>query len=184
MGHIEFLIDSSQSKMNSLPEEIGNLEDYSLVFTKRWRDGDYERASDVSKHALKTLDFLANEFLRLEVDRKGEGTYHGTPFAIEMSRQCGRGVTNATRTDHQDLIKARAGNGNLPVHCAIVPSLSLHQLLNKVKHRNPNYMNFRHIHDRHIFVIGVDHTNGNPEGIYEFDIAEFCVLCRAAAAAL
>lgn len=184
MGHTAFLIGPHGSAPSNLPEAIGNLEDASLVFMSRWNKGDLQRAGDVSKQAMPLFDFIANELLRVEVDRKGSKNYDGTSFATEMASSCGQGVTGATVADQLSMMQAGPGNGQLPGHLRPVSSLSLRQLLNKVKHRNPGLMNFRINAGEHIFVICADHTGGGSEGVYEFIVAEFCNRCRAAAAAL
>lgn len=184
MGYTDFLIGRHGSTPSNLPEAIGNLEDTSLVFMSRWNKGDLQRAGDVSKQAMALLDFIANELLREEVYRKGASAYSGTPFAIEMARSCGQGVTGTTLADQCDMVQAGPGNGQVPMHLGPVSNPSLHRLLNKVKHRNPDLMNFRINAGKHIFIICSDQTGGGAEGIYEFDVAEFCSRCRTAAAKL
>jgi len=184
MGYTEFLVGRHGATPSNLPEAIADLEDASVVFLSRWGKGDMQRAGDVSKDAMTLLDFIVNELLRVETDRKGTCTYAGTPFETAMTRLCGEGVTGASLTDQMRMVQAGPGNGSLPKHLGSASNLRLHQLLNKVKHRNPSLMNFRISAGKHIFVICPDKTGGGAEGIYEFDVAEFCNQCRMAAALL
>jgi hypothetical protein len=184
MGHTQFLVGETASVPSSLPNAIGELEDASTVFLSRLRKHESKRAGDASERAMVLLDFIANELLREDVKRKEFGTYLNSQFASEMSVLCGIGVTGASRADHQSLVQAGAGNGRLPTHLGTPKLLKFSVLLNKVKHRHPKLMNFRIDNDRHIFVICPDHTDGGAEGIYEFDVEEFCDKCRLAANAL
>lgn len=189
MGYTDFLVGLNRSTPSNLPEAIAELEEASLIFLNRWINGENQRAGEVSKKAMTLLDFIANELLRAEVDRKGAGTYAGTPFEAVMTSPCGKGVTGVSQADQMCMVQAGPGNGSLPTHLGRahlrpVPSLCLQQLLNKVKHRNPNLMNFRISAGKHIFVICPDKTGGGAEGIYEFDVAEFCSQCRVAATSL
>jgi hypothetical protein len=184
MGYTEFLAGLNGATPSNLPTAIDDLEDASMIFLSRWNRGDILRAGEISKNAMTLFDFITNELLREMVERKGSGNYVGTRFETEMSRSCGRGVTGATLADQQGVVRAGPGNGKLPVSLDLVTGPSLQQLLNKVKHRNPNLMNFRIDTEEHIFVICTDHTYGGPEGIYEFKVSEFCGHCRIAAAEL
>lgn len=184
MGYTEFLAGLHGATPSNLPTAIDDLEDASMVFLSRWNRGDLLRAGEVSKNAMTLFDFITNELLREMVDRKGSASYVGTPFEAEMSRPCGRGVTGATLADQQGVVQAGPGNGQLPMSLGLAPDPSLQQLLNKVKHRNPNLMNFRIDAEEHILVICTDQTHGGSEGVYEFKVSEFCSRCRMAAAEL
>ncbi len=184
MGYTEFLIGHNAPSPSSLPDAIGTLEDASTVFLNRWRKGELQRAGDVSKEAMVVLDFIAAELLREKVKRKGLGTYANSQFASKMSALCGIGVTGASLADQRNMVLAGAGNGRVPPHLGTPMTLRLFQLLNKVKHRSPQLMNFRIDNGSHIFVICPEDTGGGAEGIYEFGVEEFCKKCRLATAAL
>jgi hypothetical protein len=184
MGHAEFLVGRNAPAPSNLPVAIEDLEDASTVFLSRWRKGDLKRAGDISEDAMVLLDFIANELLREKVRRQGAGTYRDSQFANKMSVPCGIGVTGASLADQQLMVEAGPGNCQLPTHLGTLKELKLFQLLNKVKHRSPHLMNFRIDNDRHIFMICPDDTGGGAEGIYEFDVKEFCEKCRFAADAL
>jgi hypothetical protein len=184
MGYTEFLVGQNIPAPSSLPKAIEDLEDTSTVFMNRWRKGEFQRAGDVSKGAMVLLDFIANEFLREKVKRKGLGTYLNSKFASQMSIPCGIGVTGASLADQQKMVQAGPGKGQLPTNLGTPKTLEFSQLLNKVKHRSPYLMNFRIDNDQHIFVICPEDTGGGAEGIYEFDLEEFCGRCRLAADAL
>jgi hypothetical protein len=182
VGYTEFLVGQNAATPSNLPKAITALEDASTIFADRWAKGNFQHAGDVSNNAMTLLNFITNELLRVEVARKGAGSYVGTPFSIEMARLHGLGVTNATINDHLATVQAGAGNGILPTHLGTPLSLKFNKLLNKVKHRNPNLMNFRFEGGKHIFVVCADHTSGGAEGVYEFDVAEFCSHCRTVTA--
>ncbi|HWW46266.1 MAG TPA: hypothetical protein VNZ94_00305 [Xanthobacteraceae bacterium] len=183
MGYnAEFLI--GQNAPSNLPDAIADLEDASIVFLDRWGKGDVQRAGDVSKKAMVLLDFIVNELLRECVERKGLGTYLNSQLATEMSVLCGIGVTGTSLADQQMMCQAGIGNGRVAAHLGSPEPITLAQLLNKVKHRNRHLINFRIDNDRHIFVICPEHTSGGAEGIYEFDVEEFCEKCRSATSAL
>lgn len=184
LGYTEFLVGENAASPSSLPNALGDLEDASTIFLKRWTRGDHQRAGDVSAGAMLLFDFIANELLREQVKRKGLGSYSGSLFAGEMAATCGTGVTGASLADQIAVVQAGAGNGRLPTHLGVPKPLALAKLLNKVKHRNPNLMNFRVDNGSHVFLICPENTDGGPEGIYEFVVSEFCGLCRQAASAL
>ncbi len=79
------------------------------------------------------------------------------------------------------MVQAGAGNGRLPAHLGAPKRIKFSVLLNKVKHRTQNLMNFRIDNDRHIFIICTEQNGGGAEGIYEFDVKEFCEKCLSAA---
>jgi hypothetical protein len=184
MGYTEFLVGANASAPSSLPDAIEKLADTSTVFLDRWRRRDFQRAGKASEEAMVLFDFIVNELLRENVKRKGLGNYLNPRFARSMSVRCGIGVTGASLADQQSMVQAGPGNGRLPTHLGAPTALKFSQLLNKVKHRSPLLMNFRIERDRHIFVICPDETRGGAEGIYEFDVEEFCEKCRLATRAL
>jgi len=130
------------------------------------------------------LDFISNELLREKVKRNGSGAYANSRFASKMGVSCGAGVTNATLADQMAVVGAGAGQGQLPARLGPPVPLTLDRLLNKIKHRNPELMNFRVQGDRHIFIVCPEHTHGGAEGVYEFDVQDFCAKCREATNAL
>lgn len=184
MGHTEFLVGSNAPKPSDLPKSIDDLEDSSTIFISRWHQRDLNRAGEVSRRAMELLDFIANELLREKVERKGHGTYTQSAFEAEMDGLCGSGVTGVTLADQQSMVGAGPGLGALPGHLGAVVPLSLDRLLNKIKHRNRGLVNFRIDQNRHIFLICPEHTNGGAEGIYEFDVLNFCSKCKLAVSTL
>jgi hypothetical protein len=184
MGNTEFLVQSGLSKPSNLPEAISNLEDVSTLFMERWLQENYEHAGKASKEALQLFDFITNEMLREKVERKGAGTYQNSSFRHEMQKSCGCGVTNLNLQQQKAMVNAGPGNGRIETNLGNSAPLTLDRLLNKIKHRNSHLMNFRIENGRHIFLICPDHTEGGAEGIYEFDVIEFCELCKIAASTL
>jgi hypothetical protein len=184
MGHTEFLVGLNQTSPSSLPVSIDDLQDTSTVFMQRWKSRDFGRAGDISQHAMILLDFIVSEFLRERGDRLGKKTYAGSVFEAEMTRNAGRGVTGVTAREQTDMVALGPGNGRIPAGVGTPVDLTLERLLNKIKHRNHRLINFRIESGRHIFLICPEKSNGKPEGISEFDVADFCDHCKAAAAAL
>lgn len=181
LGFTEFLVGINSASPSNLPDAISDLEDTSTIFHRRWTEGDYQRAGDVSKKAMALFDFITNELLREQVKRKGLGTYLNSAFSRTMDTPCGSGVTGASQTDQEAMVRCGPGNGILPLHLGNPRSLTLSRLLNKIKHRNPQLMNFRFDNGDHIFIICPEVTGGGAEGIYEFSVAQFCDACRQAA---
>ncbi len=75
MGYTHFLIGQNAPVPSSLPDAIKDLEDASTVFMIRWREGEMQRAGEVSKKAMVLLDFIVNELLREKDTRNGLDTY-------------------------------------------------------------------------------------------------------------
>lgn len=184
MGYTEYLTGQNAPDPSNLPKAIDDFEDASHTFSRRWSEQSLARAGDISKEAMVLLDFIVNEILRLQVERKGHGTYTGSAFATALSVSCGCGTTGATLADQQAMVQQGAGNGTIPSCLGLTSDLSLGRMLNKIKHRNPNLINFRIDAGRHIFVVCTEHTGGGAEGIYELDVVDFCLACKGAVNAL
>ena len=179
MGYTEYLTGQNAPAPSSLPGAIDDLEDTSHTFVRRWSERAFARAGDISKTAMVLLDFIVNELLRQQVERKGLGTYTGSAFATALSVPCGRGATGATRAHQQTMVQLGAGTGSIPASLGAPSVLDLGRILNKIKHRNPYLMNFRIDPRRHTFVVCTEHTSSGAEGIYEFDVVEFCRACKS-----
>lgn len=184
MGYSEYLTGQNAPAPSNLPKAIDDLEDTSHTFVRRWSEQAFGRAGDVSETAMVLLDFIVNELLRRQVERKGLGTYTGSPFAIALSAPCGRGATGATLANQQAMVQVGAGAGAIPACLGGLSTLDLGRMLNKIKHRNPLLMNFRIDAGRHIFVVCTEHTAGGAEGVYEFDVVDFCQACKSVVSAL
>lgn len=184
MGHTEFLVGSGSSAPSNLPDAIRDLEEASIIFMMRWRDNDHHRAGQITQKALQLFDFISNEILREKVERLGSGTYEGSAFQAAMKIFCGSGTTNVNLQQQQAMVQAGAGVGNIASSLGPKIELTLDRLLNKIKHRNRHLMNFRNENGRHIFLICPEYTQGGAEGIYEFDVIDFCNKCRLTVSAL
>ncbi len=97
-----------------------------------------------------------------------------------MQSICGSGITNCNHQQQMQMVSAGPGNGRIETGPEVPSDLTLDRLLNKIKHRNPHLLNFRIENDRHIFLICPDRTAGGAEGIYEFDVIDFCEKCNVA----
>jgi len=184
LGFTEYLTGLNSPTPSTLPQSIAELEDTSTLFLKHWQRSDYERASEVSKRAMTHLDFIANEFLRKKVGRRGHSSYQNSSFKTEMDVTCGNGVTGVTLPEQAAMVASGPGNGRIPANVGIVAVLTFDRLLNKIKHRSKILMNFRIDAGEHAFLICPENTNGGAEGIYEFNVENFCRRCSAAAARL
>ena len=184
LGFTDYLAGQPSPVRSSLPKSIADLEDTSILFVQHWQRSDHGRAGRVSEQAMIHLDFVANEFLREKVERLGHGSYQGSLFAAEMNAACGSGVTGTTFAEQVNMVAAGPGNGRIPANVGTPVVLTLDRLLNKIKHRNRRLINFRIEAGKHIFLICPEHTSGGAEGIYEFDVEDFCNRCSTAAATL
>jgi len=184
MGFTEYLTGLNSPIPSNLPRSIADLEDSSVLFVRNWQRSDYGRAGKVSEQAMIHLDFVANEFLREKVQRLGQGSYQGSSFATEMNAACGSGVTGVTFAEQLEMVSSGPGNARVPMNVGTPVNLTLDRLLNKIKHRNRQLINFRIDAGRHIFLICPEHSSGGAEGIYEFDVETFCRRCAEAAATL
>lgn len=184
LGDKYYLTGHPSPAPSNLPNAIADLEGRSIQFVRSWQRSDLGSAGRASEQAMIQLDFLANELLREKVERLGRACYHGSRFAAEMNAACGGGVTGISRAEQQAMVSAGPGRGRVPANVGTAVRLTLDRLLNKIKHRNRRLINFRIEAGRHIFLICPEQTSGGAEGIYEFDVEDFCRRCSAAAAAL
>ncbi|WP_441229904.1 hypothetical protein AB7828_08295 [Tardiphaga sp. 215_C5_N2_1] len=184
MGNIDYLTGLNKSSPSNLPDSIEDLQDTSTLFIQRWISREHRRAAEVSENAMILFDYIVNEFLRECSDRQRRGTYENSAFARAMAQVAGQGLSGVTAQQQLDMAALGPGNGQLPSGIGRPVSLTLRQLLNKIKHRNRSLMNFRIDAGRHVFLICPEQTNGDAEGISEFDVASFCNYCRTAASAL
>ncbi|MBY0583395.1 MAG: hypothetical protein K2P68_10835 [Sphingomonas sp.] len=180
MGDIKFLVGQNAPASSYLPKAIDDLEDASHTFVRRWAQGSLPRAQELSDEAMVLLDFIANELLRRQVERKGLSNFTGSAFETALSEACGRGA-KATIADQKAMVEVGPGTGLIAASLEGPSTFNLGQMLNKIKHRNPSLTNFRIDEGRHIFVVCTEHTAGGAEGIYEFDVVKFCQACKNAA---
>ena len=93
----------------------------------------------------------------------------------------GHGIAGVTLEDQLRVVEVGPGNARLPTNVGTPVTLTLHRLMNKIKHRNSQLTNFRIEAQRHIFLICPENSDGTPEGISEFDVVTFCEQCKVAA---
>lgn len=104
----------------------------------------------------------------------------GPLFERNMNVIAARMVEPVSRADQIAVFAAGAGNGCLPDSRSTPELISLEKTLNKIKHRHRTNLNFRIDGEKHIFVI----CPNKPDGIVEFEVLQFCELCRGTASAL
>jgi hypothetical protein len=184
MSHTEFLIGASGQRFGNLSDAIYKLEDLSTIFMKRWASGDAMQASAVSEEAMRCFDFVVGELMRARDDRKTQNIYSGSQFEAEMNRSVALMVKPVTVEEQSAIYQVGPGNGALPRRPFQPVTITLEVTLNKLKHRNGVFMNFRIDNNRHILLICPTGIGGRPESVVEFDVEDFCRRSRAAASAL
>lgn len=180
MGDLSFLVNGNPSSPSSITDSIRTLKQCSIIFTDAWKDTpqDLITASEVSSKAMKCLDHIINEIMRNRDQLRSAGTYATSPLKTHLDGFAGLSVSPVTRNNQDDLPRLGAGNGNLNFTGLTPSTISMEQLLNKIKHRRTNSLNFRlDLPDLHALIVGVDKMNGNPDCIVEFHIRHFCASC-------
>lgn len=165
----------------SLPDAIADLRIASDAFCAAWGRGDLVQCARSSEMAVKFFDTICNIYLRRRDDLKASGTYNGTPLEVYLKTPFGRIVTGTTVADHQ----ANAGHPNNWGRAALPAHLSASQpefvaVLNKVKHRNDAFSNFRVSSGQHILVF----CGMNPNYMIELSVHDFCDQAEAGIAYL
>lgn len=184
MGYTEFLVAGSPSPSINIQDVIVRLEDLSTVFIKRWSDGSWAHAGEVSVEALRCFDLIVNSLMRARDDKKTMNAYAGSSLEIELSLDIATMASPATLAHHQAVKSAGPGNGHIPSTCPPSSPISLEKTLNKLKHRDSGILNFRIENGLHILVICPVAIGGGPDSVVEFDVATFCQRCLAAAASV
>lgn len=185
MGYSEFLLGVPNAPKPTLNEAINNLHDASALFVIGYTRNNATQAERATHVAMMAFDFIVGEIMRSRDRCKANSSYNNSSFKAEMDIAVAEMVRPVTETEHIALRVAGAGNGRLPTNCGTPISISAEMVLNKIKHRHPDYMNFRIQNGKHIFVICPVKTNGSgPDSVVEFDVEDFCERCRKIAAAL
>ncbi|AAN55081.1 hypothetical protein HRJ35_11970 [Shewanella oneidensis MR-1] len=182
MGNISFLTGGNPSSPQSIAESIYQLENTSVVFLSAWQrtTPDFQRAARASQEAMLHLDHIVNEIMRNRDQLQADGTYTGSQLEGLLNISRAVSVSPVTRAEQDDLANYGPGNGVLP---SAGSSISMEKLLNKIKHRRTNSANFRiGASGEHIFIIGVDKPNRQPDSIVEFIVGDFCQHCSDIAA--
>lgn len=182
MGNISFLTRSNQSSPQSIGESIYQLENTSVVFLSAWQRAtpDFQRAARASQEAMLHLDHIVNEIMRNRDQLQADGTYTGSQLECQLNISRAESVSPVTRAEQDNLANQGPGNGALS---SASSSISMEKLLNKIKHRRTNSANFRvGTSGEHIFLIGVDKPNRQPDSIVEFIVVDFCQHCSDIAA--
>ena len=177
MGNISFLTGGIQRSPQSIGESIYQLENTSVVFLNAWRRTipDTQRAARASQEAMLHLDHIVNEIMRNRDQLQADGAYTGSQLESQLNISRAVSVSSVTRADQDNLARQGPGNGALP---SAGSSISMEKLLNKIKHRRTNSANFRvGTSGEHIFLIGVDKPNRQPDSIVEFVVGDFCQHC-------
>lgn len=184
MGTQSFLINCNPSSPSSLADCIKELKHCSLIFMDALADSppDFQVADEVSNTAVQYLDHIVNEIMRNRDQLKSESAYNASPLKPLLERNAGLSVSPVTRIHQNQLSTLGPGNGNLNFIGTTASSIKMVKLLNKIKHRRTNSMNFRiESPNRHALLVAVDTPDGHPDCIVEFFISDFCAHCKSIA---
>ena len=184
MGEISYLTGGSQNSSPSVTESIYQLRNSSTIFMSAWLSSpkDFVRAGRVSSEAMGHLDHIVNEIMRARDQHMADGSYDNSTLKVRLQEPAATSVSPVTREEQHALASVGPGNGELP---STGTPLTVEKLLNKIKHRRTDSINFRvEEPERHIFLFGVDKPNKQPDSIVEFSISGFCSQCDLVAAEL
>lgn len=166
----------------SIEESIYQLENTSVVFLNSWQrtSPDFQRAARASQEAMLHLDHIVNEIMRTRDQLQADGSYTGSPLEQQLNIPRGSAASPVTRIEQNQLASQGPGNGTLPFSGS---DITMEKLLNKIKHRRTDSANFRvGSAGEHIFLVGVDKPNRQPDSIVEFMVGDFCKHCNDIAA--
>ena len=184
MGNISFLTGRIPGSPQSITESIYRLEDTSVVFLNAWQrtPKDFQRAARASQEAMQHLDHIVNEIMRNRDQLQADGSYVGSSLETQLNIVRALSASPVTRAQQDSLANNGPGNGLLPLPGA---QLTMEKLLNKIKHRRTSSANFRiGTSGEHIFLVGVDKPNRQPDSIVEFVVGDFCKHCADIASIL
>lgn len=179
MGHTEFLIAGTGSGHQSVRESVEDLRAQSYLFCRAFGLGDHDRAGAATRVAMERFDYIVGELMRSRDDLANGLAGANPQYTSALNATLGMIVNPVTITEQQQVRTVGAGNGRLPAVANGPNSSKLVDVLNKVKHQNRSFMNFRIENGRHIFVVCA-HKNTKPDCVVEFDVLQFCDLCDAA----
>ncbi|ACT12669.1 MULTISPECIES: hypothetical protein [Pectobacterium] len=177
MGSISFLTDRRLETSPSIKESIYQLKCKSTLFLDAWEKSpqDLECAGRESEEAMRHLDHIVNEIMRYRDHLQSDNSYVGSSLETHLNITRALSVSPVTRLDQTSISGLGPGNGVLP--SPGIP-ITMEKLLNKIKHRRTDSSNFRvESFGKHIFLIGVDKSNRQPDSIVEFVVKDFCDHC-------
>jgi hypothetical protein len=177
MGNATFLNGGGTGLPPSMAECIYQLENTSVVFLSAWKrtPKDFQRAARASQEAMQYLDHVVNQIMRARDQMQSDGCYTGSALEAQLNIPRALSASPVTRVQQDDLSALGPGNGVLPF---LGSALSLEKLLNKIKHRRLTSANFRiGASGEHVFIVGVDKPNRDPDSIVEFVVGDFCKHC-------
>lgn len=181
MGETQFLLGGGVPTAGSIYEAIEDLQNRSTIFVVAMAQGDMVRAGRVSEGVMQRFDHIVGDLMRSRDDLRAQLSPANPAFMASLSAQFGTVVKTKNRAHHIAVNNLGPGNGRVPPAAGTAAPATLELVLNKVKHQNRMYGNFRIDAGRHILVICADHPAGVPESVVEFDVEEFCQLCRKSA---
>jgi hypothetical protein len=181
MGSKAFLEGGKNEHLHNVPYHIQTLRDCSFEFVSAMTQypPNYDLAGQASSAAVDCLNTIINEILRA---REGlGGNYAGSQLESYLGKVTGSAV-KVNSTLRSQYLQLAPGEGRLPVSAA--QDIVLERLLQKIKHRRVDGMNYRiEPGGKHFVIVAADHTHGQkPDCVAEFDVAVFCDHCDELAA--
>ncbi|KAA8735542.1 hypothetical protein F4V57_01740 [Acinetobacter qingfengensis] len=169
-NNFQFLVNKVGA---TLDDAIELLNQASIDFKLFWQSRDNEGCYVTSQIAIKNFDYIINEIVReRDALSLSANAQYAQDYRDILDVHIGEVDENITPQDFQDLT-IQPGNARIRVG-KITKPISLNKLLNKMKHRIPNCLNFRIENGDHILVIGADAFLRQPECIVEFKVEKFC----------
>lgn len=178
MYNTEFLI-AHPIHQNSVIEAIEKLREKSILFTDAWKNENYNEVDQASNGTPALFDSIINEILRLRDDMKSNSLFDGSDLESALNVQAGKMSKPVTLELQRSIIELEIGSGTLPTNITQV-SATLNDVLNKFKHRIPDYANFCVDGDNHYMFICANNLKSLPDCILRFEVKFFCDLCMSA----
>jgi hypothetical protein len=165
----------------SIGQFIQKLNQCSIDFVNAFRRYDNEACANASSEAMPTLDIISNHIRRYRDNLSRLPDRDNVPFRELLDSTIAKVATEAKQNEFQAVRDATAGQCNLPERD--FDEITIERLLDKLVHRNDNFMNFRITpNGEHALIIctvrRVRNSSGVivaiPEDIVEFDVQKFC----------
>lgn len=177
MGNtIHFLVNRVGS---NLDEAIDLINQSSESFKQCWQNLDLHGSNEASEIAIKNFDYIVNEIFReRDILLSSNNPQYEQAFKNILNSDVGEILINPSSVDFSNISpfnnigKARIATGSN------TKKVSLSKILNKIKHRKQEYLNFRIDNNEHLLFIAADAFQREPVCIVEFSVSNFCKECQ------
>ncbi|OFN28666.1 hypothetical protein HMPREF2600_02015 [Neisseria sp. HMSC077D05] len=149
-----------------IKESINKLREYSYDFVKFYKNDSRDDVKRVSKEAIKCLDFIVNEILRIRDNYKEAGIYRNSDFSGSLREYCGKEYQSANVTERQSIIR-------IPILPNPNTSIRFESMITKFKHRERAHFRIE-VNNSHIIIFSARAFNDIPASIVEFNVQDFC----------